>query len=156
MDRTWTDEQLKEMISSSRSRLEVIQKLGLSAPGGYRTVNKYIRLLNLDISHFETQAERNKRYGKARRIDDAKLFVENSDYDTCALKRRIQRDSLIPYICKKCGQGDVWDGEPLVLQLDHINGCNRDNRLENLRYLCPNCHSQTATYCGRALRRPLG
>lgn len=52
--------------------------------------------------------------------------------------------------CAKCGIGPVWDGEPLMLQLDHINGVNNDNRVENLRILCPNCHTQTETYAGRS------
>lgn len=61
----------------------------------------------------------------------------------------VRRLNLIEYLCSKCGVGDSWQGEDLVLELDHINGNPADNRLENLRWLCPNCHSQTSTYCGR-------
>jgi hypothetical protein len=64
------------------------------------------------------------------------------------VKQRIVKDNLLVYKCVKC-ELDSWQGETIVLDLDHINGNNRDNRLQNLRYLCPNCHSQTDTYKGR-------
>ena len=76
------------------------------------------------------------------------IFTENSLYSNELVKGRIVKDNLLEYKCSKCGI-DNWCGETLILDLDHINGDNRDNRLENLRYLCPNCHSQTDTYKGR-------
>jgi 5-methylcytosine-specific restriction endonuclease McrA len=65
------------------------------------------------------------------------------------LKSRLLKEKLIEYKCVKCGNTGEWQGEPLSLQLDHINGNNKDHRLENLRLLCPNCHSQTKTYSGK-------
>jgi 5-methylcytosine-specific restriction endonuclease McrA len=76
------------------------------------------------------------------------IFTEESYYSNELVKQRIVKDNLIEYKCKNCGI-DSWLGETIVLDLDHINGNNRDNRLENLRFLCPNCHSQTDTYKGR-------
>lgn len=76
------------------------------------------------------------------------IFTENSLYSNEIVKSRIVKDNLLEYKCSKCGI-DNWCGETIILDLDHINGDNRDNRLENLRYLCPNCHSQTDTYKGR-------
>lgn len=76
------------------------------------------------------------------------IFTENSLYSNELVKGRIVKDNLLEYKCSKCGI-DNWCGETIILDLDHINGDNRDNRLENLRYLCPNCHSQTDTYKGR-------
>lgn len=76
------------------------------------------------------------------------IFIENSYYSNEMVKQRIVQDSLLDYKCNKCGI-DSWMGETIVLDLDHINGNNTDNRLNNLRFLCPNCHSQTETYKGR-------
>jgi len=76
------------------------------------------------------------------------IFTENSLYSNELVKGRIVKDNLLEYKCSKCGI-DSWHGETIVLDLDHINGDNRNNRLENLRFLCPNCHSQTDTYKGR-------
>lgn len=76
------------------------------------------------------------------------IFIENSNYSNEIVKKRIIDENLLEYKCLKC-QIDSWCGETIVLDLDHINGNNKDNRLENLRFLCPNCHSQTDTYKGR-------
>ena len=77
------------------------------------------------------------------------ILVKDSKYTnmTC-LKQRALRAKLIDYKCAICGINE-WLGKKIILQLDHINGDNRDNRIENLRLLCPNCHSQTETYCGK-------
>ena len=81
-------------------------------------------------------------------VSNEDLFKTDSRYSNEAVKQRIVKDNLLEYRCSKCGI-DSWQGETIVLDLDHINGNNCDNRLENLRYLCPNCHSQTNTYKGR-------
>ena len=74
-------------------------------------------------------------------------MVKNSSYTNFfRLKKRIINENLIEYKCSICGI-ENWNNKPIVLQLDHINGNNRDNRIENLRFLCPNCHSQTETFC---------
>jgi Zn finger protein HypA/HybF involved in hydrogenase expression len=78
------------------------------------------------------------------------VLVENLNYGRCHLKRRLISLGLLNYYCAnpECGLTE-WLGKPISLQLDHINGVNNDNRLENLRLLCPNCHSQTDTYSGK-------
>lgn len=78
-------------------------------------------------------------------ISDSDLFCENSKHPRNVLRNRIIKNNLIPYKCAICGTTE-WLGRNLSLELDHINGINNDNRLENLRFLCPNCHSQTITY----------
>jgi hypothetical protein len=81
---------------------------------------------------------------------NAEVFVKNSRHSNEMVKQRIVSDNLLgAYECSKCGLDGMWQGETIVLDLDHINGDNTDNRLLNLRYLCPNCHSQTDTFKGR-------
>ena len=82
------------------------------------------------------------------RVEYSKLFIENCKHTRHVVKLAIIRDNMIPYKCASCGITDSWNNHPLTLQLDHINGINNDNRLNNLRFLCPNCHSQTDTFCG--------
>lgn len=95
----------------------------------------------------ETKSRMNWAKGKTI-TPDQEIFVENSKYSNEMVKQRIVKNNFLDYKCSKCGL-DSWQGESIVLDLDHINGNNRDNRLANLRYLCPNCHSQTDTFKGR-------
>jgi hypothetical protein len=85
--------------------------------------------------------------GKSLTLNE-EIFVADSNHSNEFVKNRIVKDGLLTYCCDKC-KIDSWQNETIVLDLDHINGDNRDNRLDNLRYLCPNCHSQTDTYKGR-------
>ncbi len=82
-------------------------------------------------------------------FSNEKIFVENSTHPRHRVKDRLIKENLIPHECAICGLGSEWNGLKLVLQLDHRNGRNNDNRLENLRFLCPNCHSQQGTYAGK-------
>ena len=80
-------------------------------------------------------------------------MVENSTYSNMTkFKERLIKANLIEYKCSSCGI-TKWNGKPLTLQLHHINGNNRDNRLENLTFLCPNCHSQTDNFSGKNARK---
>lgn len=87
------------------------------------------------------------RYGE-RRLDED-VFVENSTYARHRIKERIIKQKMIPYECNCCGIGPEWNKKPMPLILDHINGINNDNRLENLRFVCSNCDSQLDTYKSR-------
>ena len=78
------------------------------------------------------------------------ILVENSSYANIGrLKTRLIKEKLLEYKCAFCGNTGEWQGKPLALELDHINGNHFDHRLENLRFLCPNCHAQTDTYGGK-------
>jgi 5-methylcytosine-specific restriction endonuclease McrA len=90
--------------------------------------------------------------GKTRyypEYSDEKVFVENSSYQRYGIKKRILKKNLLEYKCVCCGNVGTHNGQELVLQLDHINGVNNDHRLENLRFLCPNCHTQQDTYAAK-------
>jgi hypothetical protein len=89
---------------------------------------------------------------KQKEKTNKELFVAHSSTDRGVIKRRILRDSLIPYVCKECGQEPFWNGKPLTLILDHINGVNNDHRLDNLRFLCPHCNIQMDTFGSKKLR----
>ena len=97
-------------------------------------------------------------YSQERRLTNEQVFIANSNYARHHIKRRIIEQQMIPYECAECGNDGNHNGKTLVLQLDHINGVNDDNRLENLRFLCPNCHSQEDTYAAKnrknASRKP--
>lgn len=84
----------------------------------------------------------------ANEISVKKVFVKNSTFTKSHLKEKILKYELLKHICSECEIGLEWNGKRLTLQVDHINGQNNDHRLENLRFLCPNCHSQTPTYAG--------
>ena len=97
----------------------------------------------------EDTKERMKwRKGKFDILHD-ELFIKNSKYSTSYVKNRIIQENLIEYKCTECGIIDKWNDKKIILELDHINGINTDNRVENLRFLCPNCHSQTEHFRGR-------
>jgi hypothetical protein len=81
------------------------------------------------------------------------ILVENSTYTGSAhLKKRLIAEGILENRCQCCGISE-WLGQPLSLHLHHVSGNNHDNRLSNLRLLCPNCHSQTDTYCGKSLKK---
>jgi hypothetical protein len=78
------------------------------------------------------------------------VLVENSPYlSTQHLKNRLVKERILENKCRICGLPDMWNNKPLTLQLDHINGVKSDNRIDNLRLVCPNCHTQTQTFCGK-------
>lgn len=145
--RSWSDEQLIAAVKSSYFMSDVISKIGLSVrPGNYTTVNKHIKRLNIDTSHF---GQKKKHRGGPRKLTHELLFTENSDVSRSNVKLRIIKEKLIKYSCAICKITE-WKGEKLSLVLDHINGVNNDNRLHNLRFLCPNCNSLQKTFCRKS------
>jgi Zn finger protein HypA/HybF involved in hydrogenase expression len=147
--KTWTNEDFINAVKSSKKFIEVAQKLGLTNLGSnYKTIKKYIEELKLDTSHFLTREEILKSARKNIRIlNDSEMFNINS-ISRKHIKNTIISKNLIEYKCQICNIS-TWMNQKLSLHLDHINGVNNDNRLENLRFLCPNCHSLTETYCAK-------
>lgn len=140
----WKDEDLvRSIIKSSGSLREILAKMGISPKGASNnTLKKYAKLYDVELP------KNGNSHGHSKKsIPLDKILVESSTYsNTCNLKKKLISAALLKEECLMCGLGASWNGLPLSLQLDHINGNPRDNRLENLRLLCPNCHTQTGTW----------
>lgn len=148
--RKWTDSQLVAAVESSRSIRQVIYKLNLVPAGGnYVHVIKVMNSLNLEISHFKGKgwSAGLKILNRKRRALD-QILVINSYYQTHRLKRRLIKEGLKPEMCELCGWNERSKDGRIPLELDHINGDHTDQRLNNLRVLCPNCHALQPTHRG--------
>ena len=145
------DEQsLREAVPDSVSIADVIRRLGLSVTGTRRRLVKTeIERLGLDVSHFVGQGHLRGVPSKNRRApEDCLVYRPDLKYraDSTRLKRSLLEVGVLE-LCAECGIGPEWHGRPMSLQVDHVNGDFRDNRRENLRLLCPNCHATTNTFC---------
>lgn len=157
----YTKESFEKIITESVNIKMALKKLGLRAAGGnYKVFHKYVEKYNLDTSHFETREEVYQRTvaitSREKKISIFELLVENSNYSRTYLKKRLYDDGFKQRICEMpgCGQGEVWLGNKISLILDHINGVYNDNRLENLRIVCPNCNAALPTHCGKHNAKP--
>jgi hypothetical protein len=157
----WTREILEPVVAASTSVNEVLRRLGLEVVGGHHTnISRRIKAYGLDTSHFSPVARTERQRYNQRRRTAEEILVENTSAHArrvpgSRLKRAL-RESGVDERCALCGIDGVWLGEPLPLEVDHIDGDWRNNRIENLRLLCPNCHSTTDSYRGRAKVRARG
>lgn len=152
MRHKFSDDDFIDAIKSSFSISGTLIKLGLSPTGGgYKSFHIRVKNLNIDTSHFTGEAHlKGKTHSWSPRITLDELLVINSNKAFhSSFKQRLINENLLINHCYKCGLKDFWNDEPIVLQIDHINGDHFDHRIENLRLLCPNCHSQTATFCSK-------
>lgn len=143
---------LREVLPVARSMAHVLRALGLDPGNGshHRRLKERIRRLDLDTDHLGGQAWARGRAGgrPAQPLDE--VLVRDSPYrgGSSSLRDRLVAEAVLAWACAMCGI-TTWRGRRAPLQLDHVNGDNRDNRPQNLRLLCPNCHALTPTYCGR-------
>lgn len=152
-------DELKLKVESYFSLGQVLRDYGLKNKGrNSHTLKQRLVQENIDFSHFRMGIASNKgrdfrnHYKLTLEECMEKVFVVESTYGRTSVKRYLHHFKLKPYECKKCGQLPVWNSEPLTLQLDHENGISNDHRLDNLRWICPNCHTQTTNFAGKQKR----
>ena len=156
--RSWVADTLKKAVLGSTSIRQVLIKLGLREAGGnYDQVRKYIKEYGLDASHFKGRGWGRGMKGIIKpSIPIEKVLVGNGTYQSFKLKKRLFALGLKLQYCEECGWAQKTDDGYLPLELDHINGDRHDNRIDNLRILCPNCHSLKPTHRGKNRRRRPG
>lgn len=140
---------LEKIVKESTNIGMVLDKLNLRKAGGnYMVINKYIIEYDLDLSHFISGKFQMGSNPKTK-IPLEEILVENSTYSRKNLKKRLYDENILERVCCLCGQGEDWNGMKISLILDHINGVHNDNRIENLRIVCPNCNAGLETFAGR-------
>ena len=147
----YTLSDVKQAVAENKSVAGVLRQLGLRPIGGnYRTINRIVSKNEIDTSHFTGQGWNTElKFKPNKGISDQDLFVIDSPYKCSWRLREHYKKTTEKNYCEKCGL-DTWQGQPIPLEIHHINGNNTDNRLENLILLCPNCHALTNNYRGRA------
>lgn len=147
-------EEFATLIKDSNTFSAVLNYFGLSNKGGNNiTLHKRITAENVDISHIiKNRYSPRLTFTKATIESAQKYLIAESTTRRGVVRCNIIKFNLLPYKCSICNL-DSWQNKKLSLQLDHINGVHNDHRIENLRFLCPNCHSQTDTFAGRANKK---
>lgn len=153
--RKWTLEQLKNAAKTARSVRQVIKTIGLIPAGGnYFQIRKYLKQYKIDTTHFKGRGwNKGLRIPKEPVIPLVAILTKGSTFQSYKLKRRLLAAGLKSPKCEDCGWAKRAPDGRLPLELDHINGDSNDNRLDNLRVLCPNCHSLQPTHRGKNKKR---
>lgn len=138
-------EEIRKLAATEPSTKRVLESLGCTvSPGNYATLKRIADASGIVLPDGSGTALAVKK----NRFELDSVLVENSQVANFGnLKRRLIGEGRLTSRCDECKIFPEWNGKPLVLQLDHINGIKSDNRIQNLRLLCPNCHSQTDTFC---------
>lgn len=129
---------------------QVLRRLGLRAAGGnYEQIKAIMERLGLDSSHWTGQAHlrgKTNPYAPKRSLES--ILRNGASYQSTKLRKRLLREGLLKPLCSNCGATE-WLGQPIPLELDHLDGDKNNNRIDNLRLICPNCHALTPTYRGK-------
>lgn len=152
--REYTKEWLEELCNNSYSYAEVLRKAGRKQGGGTQaTLRKKIEEFQIDTTHFTgqrwQQSPNQTQKTSREKYTLEEVFCQNSPVTQKVLRGYIERHQLIPYVCDVCGCNGQWQNGEISLEIDHKDGDNSNNTLNNLHYLCPNCHALTDTYRGR-------
>ncbi|MFF5492031.1 HNH endonuclease [Streptomyces aquilus] len=152
------EDKLREAVEHATSYADVMRDLGMDVNDtNHRRVRRAASRLGLDTSHFKRRTWAQPERPASEPISHRVLIVLPPDAGRTnrAQLHRALAEVGVPYACETCGNNGEWLGQPITLQIDHINGDWRDNRRGNLRYLCPNCHALTDTWCRQKTRIPL-
>ena len=130
----YSDDEFIKIVQQSSSYKECLFNLGYHSNSGASTnrLKQKIQQLNIDVSHFTSKIPMVR--------SEENIFIENSTASQKTLRDWYKKGNYAPYVCSICGQEPIWQGKQLTLILDHKNGINNDDRLENLRWVCPNCN----------------
>lgn len=140
-------------IAASTNWSQALRLLGIRAAGGnHRVLKRWAATWAISTDHFAPYAHVGAHIQR-RRIPLEEILVEGSTYTRSSLKQRLYEAGLKARACELCGQGELWRGHRISLIIDHVNRVHDDNRLENLRIVCPNCAATLPTHCGRNLPR---
>lgn len=152
--RKWTVNKLRESAKKTHSIRQLLIELGLKEAGGnYKQIKKYLKEYGVDTSHFRGKGWRKGFKGAIKPVKPlVQILVKNSSYQSFKLKKRLFAENIKKAECELCGWKEKSIDGRIPLELDHINGNSKDNRLENLRILCPNCHSLQPTHRGRNIK----
>ena len=157
--RKWTDDQLIDAVNTSQNYSQVLKKLGLRLCGGtHANIKLNIKRLKLNTEHFSLSGwctgKHHERLISFVKIPTEKILIKDSEYtSTHRLKKRLYKEGLLKEACSCCGLGPEWQEKFISLQLDHKDGDRCNNQIDNLRILCPNCHSQTESFCGKKKKK---
>jgi HNH endonuclease len=148
----YSEQELRDAIGVSDGYAATLRTLGLCQTGGNNQVLKrWIDQWEIDVSHFPTASERARRNPRlnAQPTPVEEYLIEGKVVNGNHLKRKLYQSNLKTPVCELCGQDENWRGMKMSLILDHINGVHDDNRIENLRIVCPNCNATLDTHCGK-------
>jgi len=143
-------DRVKSVAKESISISDLLRNLGMSISGsGWRSISKYIDDNNIDTSHFMTRSEMTKHLSFKRRKTLQEYLDTRKSINGQEVRKKLVEEGYSEDKCELCNLPNEWNGQPLTLQLDHIDGNRYNNTIQNFRIICPNCHTQTKTHSGK-------